>query len=220
MTTPAQVPGFLAEPPSGGGRGVLVLHAWWGLNETIKAVCERLAEAGFIAFAPDLFRGQVATTVGEAEHLSGAHDSGRARADIAAAMTFLDQRAPSGNDGVAVVGFSFGAYYALQLSAVDPRVRQVVLFYGTGLGDHTASCATYLGHFAEADQFEPESEVNALETSLRAAGRRVTFHRYPVTGHWFFEPDRTDAYDAAAAALAWNRTLAFLKAASPAEAHQ
>ena len=69
----------------------------------------------------------------------------------------------------------------------------------------------YLGHFAENDEFEPQTEVDALEDALRQAGRLVTFYRYPGTGHWFFEPDRTDAFDAAAAELAWDRTLAFLK---------
>lgn len=58
------------------------------------------------------------------------------------------------------------------------------------------------GHFAENDEFEPQTDVDALEDALRQAGRLVTFYRYPGTGHWFFEPDRTDAFDAAAAELA------------------
>ncbi len=111
-----------------------------------------------------------------------------------------------------MVGFSLGAYYALNAASTDPEhIQSVVLFYGTGGMDHSNSRATYLGHFAEKDQFESQSNVDSLEQSLRAAGRPVTFYRYPGTGHWFFESDRTDAYNQAAASLAWERTLAFLK---------
>ena len=68
----------------------MVLHAWWGLNDTMKAFCTRLAEAGFVAFAPDLYHGEVADTIAGAEALSNALDADRARADIAAATRFLE----------------------------------------------------------------------------------------------------------------------------------
>ena len=84
-------------------------------------------------------------------------------------------------------------------------------FYGTDDGDYRTARAAYLGHFAEHDDFEPLDSVRALETTIRAAGREVTFHVYPGTGHWFVEPHRPE-YDAAAADLAWERTLTFLKA--------
>jgi len=204
--------GFLAVPPAGNGRGVLVLHPWWGLNATIKAFCTRLSEAGYIAFAPDLYHGQLAATIPEAERLSSTLDEKQAEADIAAAVDFLGERLGQGGRELAVIGFSMGAYFALQLSTAAPEhVRAVVVFYGSGPSDFTASRAEYLGHFAGADPYEPEDNVNQLEESLRAAGRPVTIYRYPGTGHWFFEPDRTDAYNPAAATLAWERTLTFLK---------
>lgn len=110
-----------------------------------------------------------------------------------------------------MIGFSLGAYYALDLSAADPEhIRSVVLFYGTGPVDFSNSRAAYLGHFAENDEYEPPSNVDELEETLRRAGRPVTFYRYPGTGHWFFEPDRP-AYNQAAASLAWDRPLAFLR---------
>jgi len=87
----------------------------------------------------------------------------------------------------------------------------VVIFYGTGPADFSESNASYMGHFAENDEFEPQSNVDELEESLRRAGRPVTFYCYEGTGHWFFEPDRQDAYDEGAAQLAWVRTLEFLK---------
>ncbi len=213
-----QPDGYLALPVTGQGSPVLVLHAWWGLNATIRAVCDRLAESGFVVFAPDLYHGKVTDTIEGAESLSDALDPASAKSDLAAAVAFLaeheSQISPAAGEdkNIAVVGFSLGASFALQLSDADPkRISAVVIFYGTRPGDYNRSRAVYLGHFAENDEFEPQSEVDGLEDALRQAGRLVTFYRYPGTGHWFFEPDRTDAFDAAAAELAWDRTLAFLK---------
>jgi carboxymethylenebutenolidase len=215
--THSQPQGFLAVPPTGKGHGVLVLHAWWGLNDTIKAFCTQLAESGFVAFAPDLYHGKVADNIADAETLGQALDANhlQAKAEIAEATLFLSERVGQAGHGLAVIGFSLGAYYALHLAASDPEhIRSVVLFYGTGGGDFSNSRAAYLGHFAENDEFEPPSNVDELEESLRRAGRAVTFYRYNGAGHWFCEPDRRQAYNAAAAGLAWDRTLAFLKHSS------
>jgi carboxymethylenebutenolidase len=208
-----QPDGFLALPDSGSGHPVLVLHAWWGLNDTIKGFCRRLADAGFVAFAPDLYHGQVADTIPGAEALGGALDENyqQAQAEIAEATHWLREQHGQSETGIAVVGFSLGAFYALALSAAEPeQVHSVVLFYGAGGGDFSASKAAYLGHFAGDDPYESPANVEELAQTLREAGRSVTFHTYDGTGHWFFEPDRTDAYNAPAAALAWERTLAFL----------
>lgn len=210
-----QLDGYLALPPAGTGSGVLVLHAWWGLNETIKAFCRRLAESGFVALAPDLYHGKVADTIPEAEALGSALDANyaQAKAEIAQAVTHLgEQVGPEAARNLAVVAFSLGAYYALDLADADPEhIRSVVLFYGAA-GDEfgSTSRAAYLGHFAENDEYEPAATVDSLEASLKRAGRPVTFYRYPGVGHWFFEPDRPQSYDPAAAHLAWERTLAFL----------
>src|SRR5215212_8578496 len=209
--------GYLAMPERGAGPGVLVLHAWWGLNDTMRAFCTRLAEAGFVAFAPDLYHGKVADTIADAETLGKAIDINHllAKSEFADATRFLSERAGQAEGGLAVIGFSLGAYYALDLAAADPEhIRSVVIFYGTGGADFSNSRAAYLGHFAENDEFEPPSNVNSLEESLKGAGRPVTFYRYSGTGHWFFEPDRAQAYNQAAASLAWDRTLAFLKRSS------
>lgn len=209
----AQPDGLLALPASGAGAGVLVLHPWWGLNATIRALCARLAAAGFVAFAPDLYHGQVAATIAGAEALAGALDAEVAQAEVAAAAAFLRAQPAVTTPALAVIGFSLGAYFALELSVAAPElVRAVVIFYGTGPGDFSQAQARYLGHFADDDPYEPPDAVAALESDLRAAGRPVSFHHYAGTGHWFFEPDRTDAFEPGAAALAWARTLAFLGA--------
>ena len=213
-----QPDGYLALPPTGEGEAVLVLHAWWGLNDTMKAICNRLAGSGFVAFAPDLYHGQVAGSIVDAESLSGAlfRDPNQAKAGIAEAAAFLIQRGDKVDRGLAVIGFSLGAYFALDLSVTAPEhIRSVVIFYGTRPGDYGSSKAAYLGHFAETDEFEPQSEVDNLEESLRRAGRPVTFYRYSDTGHWFFEPDRKQAYNQAASSLAWDRTLTFLRRPTP-----
>src|SRR5512138_2999312 len=132
--THSQPRGFLAAPPTGKGPGVLVLHAWWGLNNTIKAFCTQLAEAGFVTFAPDLYHGKVAQTIPDAESLSQSLDANplQAKAEIVDAVQFLLEQASQDSRGLAVIGFSLGAYYALDLSAAVPEhIRSVILFYGT-----------------------------------------------------------------------------------------
>jgi carboxymethylenebutenolidase len=212
--TNSQSDGFIATPSSGKGPGVLVLHAWWGLNETIKDFCRRLAEVGFSVFAPDLYHGSIASSIAEAQSLGQAVDRNhlQTKAEIARAAQFLSERSGLADPRLAVIGFSLGAYYAVHLAALDPgRIRSVVLFYGTGDADLSSSQAAFLGHFADQDEYEPPANVDAMEGYLRRVGRPVEFYRYPQTKHWFFEPDRLAEYEPAAAQLAWERTLAFLE---------
>ena len=207
--------GYLATPPSGDGNPVLVLHAWWGLNDTIKEICNRLAAEGFVAYAPDLYDGKITDNVDDAEAYAGDifQNLDEARQKVAEAVTYLSAQVsdPAGRE-MAAIGFSLGAFFALDLSVLAPDlVRSVVVFYGTRPGDYTKSQAAYLGHFAETDEFEPQEEVEALEQALKEAGRPVQFYHYPNTSHWFAEPDRHQAYNQEAAELAWERTVAFLK---------
>jgi carboxymethylenebutenolidase len=183
----------------------------------MKAFCTRLAESGFVAFAPDLYHGKVADNLADAETLGKALDANhiQAKAEITDATMYLTECAEQAERDLAVIGFSLGAYYALDLSVTAPEhIRSVVIFYGTGGNDFTHSKAAYLGHFADKDVFEPQSNIDSLEESLKRAGRPVNFYRYSGTGHWFFEPDRSQAYNQAAASLAWDRTLAFLRRSS------
>ena len=210
----ANFPGYLAAPANGQGTGILVLHPWWGLNDTIKHVCDQLADEGYIACAPDLYNGRIAVTIEEAEQLSSVLDEDQANADIAEALKVLDEQCSTEKQKIGVIGFSLGAYFALELSANEPeRVAAVVLFYGTGPGDFSKAQAAYQGHFAAVDEYEPDENVEWLENALQTSGNPVTFYRYEGVGHWFFEPDRTDAYNQSAAELAWERSISFLKTA-------
>ncbi len=212
MSSPVQPDGHLALPAAGNGQPVLVLHPWWGLNATIKAFADRLAGQGFVAFAPDLYHGTVTDEIDEAEKLVTALDgkSDQAKKEIIEAVTFLKEK--TGAAAMAVIGFSMGAYYALDLSvSAADSINKVVIFYGSGPADFRKAKAEYLGHFAGNDPYEPTENVAGLEEVLKASGRAVTFYTYPDTGHWFFESDRANAYNEAAAELAWERTVAFLK---------
>lgn len=210
---PVQPDGYVSMPVSGKGSPVLVLHPWWGLNQDIRSFCDHLAESGFVVFAPDLYHGKVTDQIEEAQTLTTAlsEKGEQVNADLTAAVNFLKVCAGSEQSRIAVIGFSMGAYYALLLSITVPEViRSVVVFYGTGPQDFSNSQADYLGHFAELDEFEPQENVDALAESLKRAGRPITIYQYKGTGHWFFEPNRVQAYNPAAAALAWDRTAAFL----------
>jgi carboxymethylenebutenolidase len=206
--------GYLALPAGGVGPGVLVLHAWWGLNDFFKAVCDRLAGEGFIALAPDLYNGKVVSTNDEARQCARSVDEVAQTASVVAGVRALVRQPGLRPIGIGVVGFSMGAAWAMRLAALRPAtVAAVVLFYGTA-GDEAPgeTQAAFLGHFCETDEWEPAETVDALERALQAAGRAVTFHRYPGVGHWFFEANRPDAYAPEAAELAWDRTVAFLHA--------
>jgi len=218
--TPA--PGYLATPDTAMGPGVVVLHAWWGLTEPFRQVCDRLAEAGFMALAPDLYRGKTTAAVEEAGMLASALNSEeeRVRGDIRGAVKYLRQHgatsptspAADGHGKLAVVGFSLGGAHAFDTSVeLAKEIAAVVTFYATYSGlDYRRAQAAYLCHFAENDPYEPAESVAEMEQALRMADKQAAFYTYPGTTHWFFEANRPDAYDATAAALAWERTVAFL----------
>lgn len=204
-----QPDGYLATPASGSRKPVLVLHPWWGLNGTIKAFTDQLAAAGFLAFAADLYHGQVADQIPEAEKLVQSLDEEQAQSDVSQAVAYLKEK--SGEGDIAVIGFSLGGAYAVDLSGRQPDdVHSVVLYYGVGEGDFSQIKADFLGHFAENDQYEERKWVDWLDGELKKVGCSVTFHFYEGMQHWFVEPDRSDVYDADAANLAWERTVAFL----------
>jgi carboxymethylenebutenolidase len=208
---------YLAEPAQVSGPGVLVLHAWWGLTQPFRQVCDRLAAAGFVALAPDLYHGKTAATVEEAQALGEAldRDVERWRGDIAGAVQVLRQHGAApmagGRGKLALIGFSLGGAYALDMSInMAEQIDAVVIFYDSYPGlDYRSAQAAYLCHFAEDDRFLQAESVAQMEQELQAAGRPVTVYTYPGTKHWFFEDNRPE-YDAEAVQLAWERTIQFL----------
>jgi carboxymethylenebutenolidase len=198
--------------PDEGGPGVIVLHAWWGLTPFFKRLCDRLAGEGFVAFAPDLYGGSAAHTVEEARSIMEAMDRSYAQTAALASVRQMREIPFVRRGGLGVVGFSMGASWSLVLaSQVPEEIDAAVLFYGTDKVDYSQIRAALQAHFAENDVYEPLEGVKIMEADLRDAQREYTFHHYPGTGHWFFEDNRPDDYHADSAALAWERTIAFLK---------
>ena len=205
---------YLAAPPFG-GPAVLVLHAWWGLTPVFKRVCDRLAEAGFVALAPDFYAGRTASTIEEAEALRQQPDSPYMESLAVEAVRVLRMHPLNTHHGkIGVIGFSMGASWILWLANEDTSddIAAGVLFYGVGESENIKhSDVAFQGHFAVGDEWEPDEWVKKTEDNLRQAGLSVDFRWYDGVGHWFFEDDRLDAYNAPAAQLAWERTLAFLR---------
>ena len=192
--------------------GVIVLHPWWGLNDDTIAYADRLADAGFAVAAPDLYAGQVATTIPEAEGLSDSLDEDIADAFVLAAVDELGIVIGDPSVRIGAIGFSMGGAWALWLPAQRPEVAATVVYYGSIEGPSLTRARTpVLGHFAEMDPYETEEGIATFERTLRTANREVELHRYPGTGHWFAEPSK-EAFVPGAAELAFERTVAFLKA--------
>ena len=211
MTT---APHYLALPKSGAGPGVLVLHSWWGLNPFFKGLCDRLARAGFVALAPDLYAGRVATTPAQAKALRAEATAKRRtpayKLLIAAIEELRNHEAVQGSR-IAVLGFSMGGHWALWLAQrPELPIAATVVFYAARNGDYSRSRSRFLIHFAASDDWVSAASARKLEASLAKAKVDATYWTYPGTPHWFFESDRKDADDRPAAASAWKRTVAFL----------
>jgi carboxymethylenebutenolidase len=203
---------YLAIPDGGGGRGVLILHAWWGLTGFFKSLGDRLANDGFVALAPDLYHGKTASTADRAKQLGSKLKSDIVARELLGAVAYLRSHSAVVGERIGVVGFSMGGYYALGLALQRPDdIAAAVVFYGMRTLDYRKTRAAFLGHFAEDDKWAPSEKVRKLEERIRTAGREVNFYTYPGTKHWFFEEDRPDAYDANASRLAWDRTVDFLR---------
>jgi carboxymethylenebutenolidase len=202
---------YLALPRGDTGPGVLVLHSWWGLTPFVNDLCDRLADEGFVALAPDLLVGAQPASEEEAERiLAEAPPNELAHLSRSSLRTLIDLPGTTGNRA-GVLGFSMGASLALWLSARLPEeVAATTVFYGAQDIDFVEARSAYLGHFAEHDHLVPPDDRVLLEADLGVLGLEPTFHDYPGTKHWFFEADRPE-HDEAAAELAWQRTIDFFR---------
>src|SRR6266508_148157 len=158
--------GYLALPEQSNAPGVIVLHAWWGLNSFFKSLCDRLAAEGFVAFAPDLNEGRVARTPDEAQQLMSelGLDSERKHSIVASLVDFMRARPEVRNEPLSLIGFSMGAAWSLVLASEHPAdIHKVVLFYGAGEADFSKVKAQILGHYSDVDEWEQIDYVRAME---------------------------------------------------------
>ena len=189
---------------------VVLIHEYWGVNEHVKSVAARLADAGFLALAPDLYHGKVATNAAEAKKLVSELDPVSALDEIAGAVGFLASH-PQSNGKVAVMGFCLGGAYAFSAACVVPGIAAVVPFYGVPPSTDCARItAPIQAHFAKTDAWAKPELAEAIRKELEALGKIMELHVYDAD-HAFFNDSRPEAYNAAAAKLAWDRTLEFLR---------
>src|SRR5260370_20011897 len=179
-------PGYLASPDAAAGPGVVVLHEWLGLSEPIRQACDRLAEAGFVALAPDLYRGKTTAKVEEADALGSALDQQveQWRGDIRGAVQYLRQNGATnpidGRGAIGFVAFSLGGSYALDMSIqLADEIAAVVTYYASYPGlDYSRAKAAYLCHFAQDDPYQSAAEAPQVERQAQVAGGPVAAYTY------------------------------------------
>jgi carboxymethylenebutenolidase len=199
---------YLAPARPSPGAPVLLLHPWWGLNQAIRDLADRLAGDGFTVAAPDMFEGTILTTKGDAEaHLKSLPeaDSDRIRAHVLATLDHLLAHPDARGERAAIIGLSFGAMEGTEVAEARQDVAALVTYY-SGIFE-APDGMPYLGHFAEDDEFDDSAQVPDLQQALGAGSAA---HIYPGTKHWFIEADRPE-FDADAAERSYERTVTFLR---------
>jgi carboxymethylenebutenolidase len=210
--------GYLARPASGSGPGVLVVQEWWGVEDALKEMADRLAAEGFTALCPDLYHGEVAqhTEMDKAAQLMTEMPPDRAARDMSGAIDFLLADAGTTGDAVGVVGFCMGGMLAFLVAAArGDVVKAVVPFYGFPSGDNEPDwgpmTAVVRGHMAEHDDFFGPDAARALEAKLQGLGKDVTLTVHAGTGHAFMAPHNAlGTRDDAKYAEIWPGVLTFL----------
>jgi carboxymethylenebutenolidase len=210
------VSGYLAEPAAAANApAIVVIQEWWGINDQIRHVADRLASAGYVALVPDLYRGKSTVEADEAHHLMSALNFGDAASqDVRGAVQYLKARSPK----VGVTGFCMGGALTLLTLCAAPEVDAGVVWYGCPPLEYIDASqikAPLQGHWATQDEFFPLKTVEQLEEKLRTADVHFDFHRY-LARHAFANetavgPGRIPQtqYDAVWAQQAWDRTLRF-----------
>lgn len=200
------VPAWVTGPAS--GPAVIVVQEWWGLNDQIKASAERVAQAGFRALVPDLFRGRVTQDADEAKHLMDGLDwEGAVRGDIGGAVRFLGQD----GDKVGIMGFCMGGALTILSGIQVPGLAAAVCFYGippASVADPAEIRVPFQGHFAVEDDWCSPALVAELRARLEAG--EVDFELYSYKAdHAFMNETRPEVYVESASKTAWKRAMAF-----------
>jgi carboxymethylenebutenolidase len=209
--------GYLAVPPGGSGPGVVVIQEWWGLVPHVRDLCDRFAAAGFVALAPDLYRGATTTEPDEAMRLLMGLAMDRAAKDIAGAAAYLADRPETTGSGIGAVGFCMGGSLALWSATLSSHIVAAVGFYPAVPWERMSpTWSSYDGkaamiHTSEGDGGAGADGIQQAKRAIEAAGGAVEVYDYPGTEHAFFNDTRPEVHDPEAAALAWDRTVTLLR---------
>lgn len=209
----AKYTGYLARPAGEGPHpGVVLIHEWWGINDNIRNEAQKLAEAGYVALAVDLF-GKTTTDPQQAMKMVNGLDQNAATAQMLAATEYLRSQPFVKAEKIGSLGWCFGGAQSLDLALNDPKLAAAVIYYGRPVTDPKELAkihAAILGIYGEADQMIPMEQVHAFERALGEAKVVNEFHTYPGAGHAFANPSGGDHYKPESAANAWEKTLVFL----------
>lgn len=206
--------GYLATPKQGTGPGVIVIQEWWGLVDHIKDVCDRFADEGFVALAPDMYHGKSTNSPDEAGKLMMALRIDQAEKDLGAAVQYLLTLDSMTSKKIGVVGFCLGGALALYTATKNQNIGGCVVFYGIHpkvQPDLPNLNAPVLGIFGEKDGSVPPATVHNLERQIKDLGKQIEVKIYSGADHAFFNDTRPEVYKTEAAADAWQRTIAFLR---------
>jgi carboxymethylenebutenolidase len=212
------IKGFLATPEGKGPfPAVIVIQEWWGLNDWIKDNSKEFAKKGFVAFAPDLYRGQVTDDMKVASQLRKGLPNDRAMRDLKAAVDTVAANPSVDKSKIGCIGWCMGGQYSLQTALADPRVSACAICYGAVTSDEAklkTLNARVLGVFGEADAGIPAAGVREFETSLKKLKKDVErINIYPKAGHGFMRPTNgpnpNPVYSMADADDAWRQIFAF-----------
>ncbi len=205
--------GYLAQPDGDGPWGaIIVIQEWWGLDKHIMSLAERLAAAGFLALAPDLYHGEVATEPDEARKLAMGLDMPHAVVEMVAAANYLCGR--SDVHAIGATGFCMGGSLALALAAATPRVGPVASFYGgRQLPDEQLRQipGPVLALYGAEDHGIPAEAREHLDRVLTEQNVPHEVIVYPGAGHAFMNDTRAQGYDATAATDGWQQMIRFFK---------
>ena len=211
-----RVTGYLARPGTAEAEslpGLIVIHEWWGLNDNIRTMAERLAAEGYVALAVDLYGGEVAETPEQARTLmGGSMERGEAlTANLAQAYDYLQLQQNA--DAVGSIGWCFGGGWSLRAAlALPDQLDAAVIYYGQLVTDPDRLAVLdmpVLGIFGAEDEGIPLDQVRAFEQTLDSLGNDVTVEVYEGAGHAFANPSG-ERFVPDAAEDAWQKTLAFL----------
>jgi carboxymethylenebutenolidase len=203
--------GYLAEPDSGShGPAIVVIHEWWGLQDQIKHICDRYAEAGFRALGVDLYGGEVAKNAERAGELMGSLDfKGAAINIVGGAVRWLKE----GSRRVGVTGYCMGGVVTVLSAAWVEGVDAAVAFYGLPdpkSYDSQKITIPFLAHFANRDEWCTPEKAKAFTEALKSFNTSAQSWFYEAD-HAFCNDRRPEVYSAEAAAQAWGRTVTFFK---------